>query len=381
LPLAIYAATAASLTIWDWNHGIARSVTVVLGTALFALAVRRPLDRDASRRGWQWLILGAALLQLAVRAAMLLSAPANPEPTPIGKTTLVALKVLASGGSLYASTIDPQPWLPTRGLGLEFFSGYKYGPLVLRYFQPFIVACEGPKGLYVGNAVLLAVLAILCFVLVRRLDRSTLTAVCAAATLLLPPYLYRELFVQGINDPLPLTLALAALVAIRAEAPAVSGLLLGLSMVCKSLPGLFIVPLLLGHPRRGRILVGIALGLSWFLPYLWATPRELVANLVIFNLKRPPDCTSLLFFLPDGLRVPVGALGPIGILAVVWRYHQGERTVPRILGATALMITLFLATGKVIHQNYCVWLAPFAGIALARFYRPEERDADYIPER
>ena len=368
LPLAIYAASAVMLTVADWDHGIARSATLVIGTTLFCLAVRRPLGPGASPRAWQALIIGGALLQFGVRVTTLVLAPANPDPTPIGKTTVVAVAVLARGGSLYSSEIDPQNWLPTAGTGFEFFSGYKYGPLVVGYYRPFIRALGGPKGLYVGNAVLLTALASLCFLLVLREGRAT-WALCAAATLLLPPFVYRELFVQGINDPVSLTLLLGALVAVSADDSLVGGLLLGLSMASKTLPGLFVVPLLLGHARRLRILAGISLGLACFLPYLWATPRELVANLVIFNMKRPPDCTSLLFFLPSELRLWVGALGPIGMLAVVWRYHRGDRTMPRLLNATALMIVLFLATGKIIHQNYVVWLVPFAGLALARFYR------------
>ena len=54
---------------------------------------------------------------------------------------------------------------------------------------------------------------------------------------------------------------------------------------------------------HGALALGLAAGLAPYLPDLWRTPRELVANLVLFNLERPPDSTGLAAFAAWPARV------------------------------------------------------------------------------
>ncbi len=151
-----------------------------------------------------------------------------------------------------------------------------------------------------------------------------------------------------------------------------SGAALGLSLSAKPLPGALLLLLLPGTVRALPFAAGVLVGLLPYVPDLLATPRELVANLVLFNLERPGDSTGAGAELPGALAALPQLAGALLVAAVVVAYHRGRRSTRDLAVAAALVATLFLAGGKLIHRNYLLWWLPLAAVALgASCYRDE----------
>ncbi|HET9595842.1 MAG TPA: hypothetical protein VFP65_09695, partial [Anaeromyxobacteraceae bacterium] len=261
------------------------------------------------------------------------------------------------------SLVDPQRDLPRRAPGFGWLMGYKYGPLVPRYYAPFLDEVSYPRGLYLANAVLLAAAALLVAALAARAAGPE-AALAATAALLWPQFARFELFSQGVNDLLPTALALAALAAAALGRGLVAGVALGLSLAAKPLPGALLLALLPGTVRAAPLAIGVALGLLPYAPDALRTPRELVANLVLFNVLRPGDSTGATSGLAPWAAPLAQALALAACGAVAVAYHRGRRTPRDLVLAAALLATLFLAGGKLIHRNYLLWWLPLAAAAL-----------------
>jgi hypothetical protein len=378
LPLAGFLVLAALLDLADWNEGPTRAAGLALFAAALALAWRRAPPAFAGPAAPLAAALAAALLRLAVEAPPLVR---HGRPNDIGATTAAAVAARAQGRSPYATLVDPQRDLPRTGAGLDWFMGYKYGPLVPRWYGPFLAAFDYPRGLFAANAPLLAAAALLAAALARTAaGGGAAAALAAAAALLWPRFPRWELFALGVNDLLPTALALAALLAAARGRALLAGAALGLSLAAKPLPGALLLLLLPGTVRLAPLAAGLALGLSPYVPDLLTAPRELVANLLLFNLLRPGDSTGLAHALPPALAALPPLLGEAGALAAAVAYHRSRRTPRDLVLAAALVATLFLAGGKLIHRNYLLWWLPLAAAALgACGWRAPEPAPDRAP--
>jgi hypothetical protein len=362
------------LDMADWNEGPTRAAGLLLFAAALAFAGRGEAAPSRASRPLLAAALAAALLRLVPALAGL--PRAEGPPNDIGWTTARAVQALRGGASPYASLVDPQRDLPRREPGFGWFMGYKYGPLVARYYAPFLDEVGYPRGLYLGNAVVLAATALLVSALAARAAGLD-AALAAAAALLWPQFARFELFSQGVNDLLPTALALAALAAAALGRGLVAGLALGLSLAAKPLPGALFLALLPGTVRAAPLALGVALGLLPYAPHALRAPRELVANLVLFNVLRPGDSTGATFGLPPWAAPAAQSLAVAGCAAVAVAYHRGRRTARDLVVAAALFATLFLAGGKLIHRNYLLWWLPLAAAAMGAAFHP--RPAPGVP--
>jgi hypothetical protein len=395
LPLAAFLALVALADVADWGEGPTRAAALALAGAALALLWRAPLA-PPPRAARAWLAAAAALaLARAAPALERAAAPRGGTPNDIGWTTARAVQVLAHGESPYAALVDPQRDLPRREPGLGWFMGYKYGPLVPRFYGPFLRIAGMPRGLYLANAVLLAAATVLVALLAAR-AAGRAAALAAMAALLWPAFARFELFWQGVNDLLPTVLLLAALDAAVLEArplspalpppgggrekkeghpflhAAAAGLLLGLSLSAKPLPGALALPFLAIALPPLPFAAGLVAGLLPYAPDLVATPRELFANLVLFNVLRPGDSTGLASALPAWLAWAPPLAGLAGAAGALLAFHRGRRSAADLAAGVALAATLFLAGGKIIHRNYLLWWLPLGAVALgATAYRRE----------
>lgn len=241
-------------------------------------------------------------------------------------------------------------------------SGYKYGPVMLASYVP-LVTWLGPGGVYLTHLLCLLGIIAALFVLLRRSAPEALIMACVV--LLGQSVLRRDTLLDSDCDLLPACLLLWALVAFERERNFSFGLLTGLTLAAKLFPGAFLLPLLLvGH--RTKRLGGCALAslLTW-LPAFALDGRGVWDNVVRFNLDRPSDSTSLVFFLP-----PTVSLGLRAVVAVAfgWAFIRfvARTTPPDALTFVAISMGLFFLTTKVFHNNYLVWWLPVAGATLAR---------------
>lgn len=148
-------------------------------------------------------------------------------------------------------------------------------------------------------------------------------------------------------------------------------------LVCRSLGRLSVVAVLLfgrkKHRRAGFLVAAVTAALIYG-PDLIEATREMIANLLVFHMDRPPDTTSLMYFLPAWSRLPLSlaswagmaaiALGPLGPSG------DAGRQATRL---SAIQVLFFWGAGAV-HGNYLLWFYPFVETALARnLWRVEPR--------
>ena len=202
---------------------------------------------------------------------------------------------------------------------------------------------------------------------------------------LIPGFTYHELFEAGANDLVPVALLLIAF-ALRARDSGIgAGVALGLSVGAKLLPGvLMAIPLMFGAKNRKLwFLVSAAVtGLVVHLPALLDAPKELIASMILFNLDRPADSTSLIAAVPEavaGLARFTALAASVGTMAVIVEKHE-QLQQSSVAALSALVIVLFLVGGPAIHRNWLFWLMPLFAVAIStRIWRDDAAAAAATP--
>src|SRR4051794_6022312 len=297
LPFAGFWALLALLGVADYDHGRERAIGLLVASLGVVVLPRVPVP---PARAVLVVLTAAALLLVGFRVGQGLDAGSDGRrPTiDIGQTTITAVQLIREGKNPYTERIDyfgdqARPG----GTGFDHYAGFKYGPVMTAAYYPGIRS-GGTGGYFLTT--LLALLVCAAAAGWWAATAAGLTAgVGAGALVLALPFLQLELFQEGINDVVPVGLLLLAF-ALRARGgrtgAVLSGIALGLSIGAKLLPGgLLAVPLLLARKDRRGLVAAVAAGVSVavHVPALLRSPRELIANLVLFNLHRPLDRTGL----------------------------------------------------------------------------------------
>ncbi len=351
----------------------------------------------------------AAVKRAPPKTAPVNAAPAAPPPPPAAKPKAAPPKPPAakpkdtwswclvddrcidskSGGTYAAWT--------HHGAGFDFMDGYKYGPLMALLYLPVTHFLVEP-GISVVNFVFWMALLALCAWLARTAYpalpcapwRSLVGFLLPAAiplSALLPRakfealgHRYRlvppdpmgflhELTVNCSNDIIPVVLVLCAVLLAAQRRSFLAGVFCGLSLATKQLPAPLVALLLvrLDGVSWRRFLVGtVATASLIYLPFFLWSPREMIANLVLFGAVRPTNTSSIRSYLPAALQ-PLVTLLQLGALAFfVLRWARAKRRdLAALLPIAALLLTAFVAFNKVVHGNYLIWLQPFVALALS----------------
>jgi hypothetical protein len=283
------------------------------------------------------------------------------------------------------------------GPGFDFMDGYKYGPLMALLYLPATHRAQEAGLAWVNLLFWCAALALM-FALGRAafpdvpgsglralllfllpavlpahllLERVEFSALGKDYALERPPaaVFVRLLTFVCSNDLIPVCFALLACwFALRGRSLR-AGVLLGLSLATKQLPGLLIGLLLVrvrGVDARRFALGALGTALLFYLPFFLWGPREMVANLLLFNLVRPTNSSSIRRFLPSELE-PLVSLAQLALSAwLIVRFVRGERRDgAQLLHSAALLVTGFVMLNKIVHGNYLLWIQPFVALALA----------------
>ncbi len=304
------------------------------------------------------LILGACAL---IPLAHLVSGLVVPKLVDIATTTAAAARAIWAGQNPYTIPLDPN--------GLELmhdahFTGYKYPPLMAIVYLPFVLAF-GDFGVVIENACLYVALCVTVFSLAKRL--SSASPLLAVILVLASPTAAEDPLGIGGTDIaclLPLTLAFLA----WGKRPALTGLLIGLSLCMKPLPGVFAATLFLPEDRRAwpRYVAGIVLGLAPAIYYFALAPQAFLDNVVLFSFGRPVDSTSWRWHQPEWIGKPaqIAAL-------LVWMASTAWCTITRAplaarLCAYVAVVLCVLLSAPAVHDNYLMWWIPvFAALIAA----------------
>lgn len=277
---------------------------------------------------------------------------------PIGAVTLEAAQLLARGENPYTANLDHDPIVEVG----PAFGGYKYLPVMPLVYLP-LGLIFGKHGMLLTNLLLDFAAAALIFLAARR-DGDRTAGLIATAAYLSLPLVFAMLYAISTTDLVPVTLLLGSILA-NDRRPFTSGLLLGLSVASKLLPGLAAMPACM--PQRGRcpFSLGFAAGLVPALLAFLSTPRAFLDNIVRFNFIRPVWSTSWLYGQPpwvsEASRV---VFGLIWIGLAVFAVSHATRVSGRSNVIVLLLVAVFLA-GPMMEQNYNLWWIPFLCVALA----------------
>ena len=359
---ALFYVGADLLGRMDWGHGRERAALLLVSLLMLPVLLqlgRRPLG--ATPRFFAVFLLAIACALLVRDGAAFIDGLEHPRPNDIGTTTIQASRALANGLNPYEQVIDPKPeLLPDR---YREFAGYKYMPLMAVGYLPLAVS-QGARGLLTTNALFHVATVVLVFLIGKQLGSREVGGLAACLTLAIP-FTRFELFVQGVTEPSALLPLFAALLVVDRR-PIAAGLLVGLSISTKLLPGaLFVVCCLPSEGRRAYALGGV-LGLLPALAFLLAGPRAFLNNLVLFNALRPTDSTSWLHYAPAGTQTLAGLGLALALLAsAVWAWRARPSLLDRIALACCCMLLTLLA-GPIVHRNYLLWWLPLMALLLAR---------------
>lgn len=245
--------------------------------------------------------------------------------------------------------------------------GYKYGPVLLASYWPFVKLWD-KAGIYISHLTIFGLFVMgLLFVGWRRYDRKAGIFLLPVIMLLVPfPVRYNTLHFSA-SDLLPTATAVAAALCLIDKRFGAGAILLALSIGTKPLPGLLYLPLMLGvRPRYWFLLAGLSL-LIYAPVFAWDM-QGAVNNLVLFNFLRGTDSTALLHYLPATIQPALPILALTGIGGLAFRAHRNRWnpavTFEYLIGAHLLLF----ASGKIFHNNYLVWIMPLLGLALAEWY-------------
>jgi hypothetical protein len=181
------------------------------------------------------------------------------------------------------------------------------------------------------------------------------------AVLFISPHLRHNGLLFSASDLIPIALAMVAMDLLEHRRFEWGAFVLGLSAVAKLLPAVVFAPLLLAGGSLRPVTVFLAVILICFLPFVLWDATGVWNNIVLFNLVRPTDSTSLMHYLAPGVGFLVtfaAASLLLGLLVFLKRRHWP------LLGQwhyLAVGLILTCLCGKVFHNNYLVWLLPVLG--------------------
>ena len=348
---------------FNWHLGWAKGMVllaVVAALPFLIAAARRATSVPPSRA----LTLAVALF-LLLQGAYALKELRHPSLIDAATTTLAAGQVVRQGEDPYAAALDPAGQAL---LGDRRFAGYKYLPLTLATYLP--LSGLGERGIVLTNLLLHFAILALIFRLGAALGGGAAGMLALLLYLSLPMVPF-QLFAKGDTDAVAILPMLAALLLVERNAFG-TGLCLGLSLSAKLLPGAALLFCCLPARPRGRAAyaVGGVIGLLPALIFLLWSPAPFIDNIVTFNLLRPPDSTSWLFFAPPAAALVAHALAGLFYLGTalwIWRHPPG---LALRIGMGAMLILAAILAGQAAHHNYQLWWLPLAAALLGAALAP-----------
>lgn len=338
----------------DWNRGSQKAillVIIIIVATVMPVLNRERLPPDLGKMRWLFGLLGVVTLY---RVGCFFYYQKIPGVSDIAQTTLAAIDAVLKGANPYAIPIDYNPAYPD-------YAGYKYLPVMFVTYLP-LGASLGATGIRLTNLVLDITTAFLIGALARGQSGRDCGILAASAYLMLPT-LPRDLYMNAVTDLSP-TLPLLAAMALYATRPGIAGVMVGLSVSAKILPGLILAVVCFPPRGRSRYGGGLLLGLIPAIAFFLVGPSDFLQNIVWFPAMRPTDSTSWLYtaspYIISAARLLFLIVMAAVSFAVIWR-------PPNLLQRCALgvvCVNIALLAGPAAHNNYMLWWIPFFCVLL-----------------
>jgi uncharacterized membrane protein len=239
--------------------------------------------------------------------------------------------------------------------------GYKYFPVMMIVYAP-LGPLLGKQGVLITNLLFELGTAALIFLAARR-DGGRAAGAFAASIYLSLPLVLGAIYAKGVADSIPVALLLASLVASERR-PFAAGLLLGLSIASKVLPGVAAGPACV--PRHGRMIfvIGVIIGMVPILLAYLSAPDAFIQNTLRFSMVRPMHSSSWMVHMDPAAITSIRIVLTLvwGALAIATFWKAASLSIRS--ASAALMILVILVGGPVIPSNYLIWWIPLLCIPL-----------------
>ena len=240
-----------------------------------------------------------------------------------------------------------------KGGTIKNYGGYKYPPLQIFYYAPF-VKIWNLRGIHVGNLIIYLAFVLSIFLFFETQAAKYLGLIFFLGT----DYFFTLAFNNGTNDFLP-TLFLFWFVIALKKSHRFAWIMHGFSLLSKQLPGALMV---FFFPSSKKEFKGVFLSLIFAtigcLPFLAWDFTSFFENTVEFAMTRPVRESSLFWSLPHWTHKLITPF--ILICALITRKFRFN--IQKNHGFDLYVICLlmiFLVPAKMSPTHYFVWLTPF----------------------
>jgi hypothetical protein len=353
--------------IWLRGARYTNAVLATIGVLTVFLMKSRRVDRVSSNARQAMLAIPLILfLSFHVQSWYMHQKSAWLFMEDVGRTTIAADHLIMHGQNPYAAPIDT---IAASLVPQAHLDGYKYLPVMMAAYSPVaLVFKDGDWAVLAANLIFSIIGAALLFACMRKWV-STDAALLGTLFFFIPEIISQEQISNGANDMVPMIFLLAAIYAL--DRRFLCGLLVGLAISAKLLPGLLWLPICLTPARRGRYFAGVAVGVAPCLPFLAWNPHAFLGNIVFYNLIRPMEITSLFYQSPRVLRWLAQAVVICLFAGLVRRTWRAEMPPIQRCGWATILALAVTLTGPMNHPNYFIWwFMPFCAVLANALMNP-----------
>ena len=360
-----------SFHLFDWGHPFTKVMCFAIATAMIVRVYLRNKHTDIETQQSVSVFEGIAAVAL-ISLALAQFAPnymARMKDGPwvdIGYTTQnSAIMLFKDGENPYEATnINVRPELANE------HRGFHYGPAML---VAYAASAYWPNVGYKVTSYVFFILTLGTMIMLYQAmcghreykHHQIASALLLVALYLMPERFWMEVFQQGANDIMAISLLLLGLLLFHHRWLFFAGFLFGFSFAAKFSPAVFLIFLFLRRDISWKFIIGGILGATPLWVFLAWNPMALIENVFILRATLGYDSTSLYSITPTEIHF----LFPwIQLLAVIY-FVKINFTEKFDLEKTLLHFTILLViievTFKELHANHLIWFYPlFALLAV-----------------
>ncbi len=412
----------------DYGFGLARGLLVaglIIGLALLRFGPQRYFKQGSV----SWCSLGSSInfLKIAVILAVTLNVgiaaftlfhcfKSNKIPLDVGQTTWRSARLLWKGENpygrgavvdfacykvraearraeniiadiqdqgidaalaLYDKTLDPgvrAKLLPVNiGTSHSFdetrITGYKYGPVILDVTALFV-----PLG---QPSIVVLLNALMCFILYWAMSRLLLgispgpPAAIGILAILLDRIISWNYLGHTATDVWALAFCSLGVLTYCRGKPLATAALLAIALGCKIFPSLIFFPLLLKFRSVRPLFMAGGVFLAICAPWIAWDPIGIFSDVLMWPFVMSKDTTSWTYFAAPQL-LTAARLCALVAIGLLWLRYITRRE-QRLFWTLAMVNTLLLAIGGVLHNNYVPWASIWIVAAIVEsFSLPRE---------
>ncbi|MBT3982128.1 MAG: DUF2029 domain-containing protein [Bacteriovoracaceae bacterium] len=259
------------------------------------------------------------------------------------------------GENFYTVYVDPYGVTMNDGTEKRF-DGHKYTPLQNLIYGPWTLLFD-LKGMYVGNIFSYVGIATTIFLILKSL--SLVHGLFGLLIFLTTDFVYVLAFNNGTTDFYPTLFSLLSLASLQRGKENRAGILLGLSIACKQVPGAIFALYALIQKKYRVFLLASAVFWVVCLPFVIWDPQSFFRQIFEFPMVRPPGPLAMMYYLPEWGKLIFKIVGPLTISLAFLNRKDSTWLLQKGWALAAWGVYIFILFMKMSPTHYFVWTCPF----------------------